>query len=137
MIYKIFFLLNISITYAQNCWMKRNYINNIQDYPLEDKFAGGSPTYIGSGYHILRGSVMCFEDICYKDIGILGEIFVNLYVAVPASNCHPKRCPFGATTICINNLAQVIMSDEITSKVLIQFIGKYSISQFKDNLRFF
>jgi hypothetical protein len=47
---------------------------------------------------------MCLENNCTLDNGIRNQIFFNLYVGLPDSNCHPKRCPFGATTICIDNL---------------------------------
>ena len=74
------------------------------DFPLEDEFAGGKPTCLGAGYHILKGSVVCLEEVCLTDNGIRNQIFYNLYVGVPNSNCHPKRCPFGATTVCITIL---------------------------------
>jgi hypothetical protein len=68
---------------------------------------------LGVGFNDLNGSVLCVNETCGPNTGILAPIFFNLYVGVVASNCFPKRCPFGATTVCISPFNEVISSDEV------------------------
>ena len=69
---------------------------------MDDEYAGGEPKNIGFGYDIMNGTALCYENIC-SDPGYRNPIFVSIYVGVPQSNFHHKRCPFGATTVCINS----------------------------------
>ncbi len=97
---------------SQRCFEKRNYYNKISEYPLDDVFAGGWPTFLGMGYNAMNGTSLCFEVICI-DAGFRNSIFVNIYVGVPDSNCFPMRSPFGATSICIYAKNEVFTATEI------------------------
>ncbi len=78
----------------------------------------------------MNGTALCYENIC-SDPGYRNPIFVSIYVGVPQSNCHPKRCPFGATTVCINSPVQIYSNAIfLTPGELYSYLRNYTLTDY-------